>query len=337
MNIDLSVVIPIYNEAESLLALQARLIPVLDKLECSCEVLIVDDGSSDSTWELILRATVEGQARDPGSRDPGRQVAVRGLRLRRNFGKEAAIRAGLSASQGSAVIVMDGDLQHPPEVITELYATWKSGNVLVVEGVKRKASQHRTFVQKIGAWFLYTLLQRATGVGFESGTDFRLLDRSVVVFMLALPERISFFRGLLSYYKFPSTTVEFDAEVRSKGISRWSLIALIHFGLDALTGFTSTPLRVVTFCSIGFLLFFMLLLLQTLYRYFVIGSVEGFTTVILVILIVGAVVTAALGIIGEYVARIYEEVKRRPRYVIGDTANLILDQAMRDERVRGTL
>lgn len=297
--VGLSVVVPLKDEERNVPVLVRSVIDALASVEDSFEIILVDDGSRDGSWSEIMQA-----AQDP---------RVKGIRLCRNFGKEAALRAGLEHSRGAGVITMDGDLQHPPTLIPEMVRGWRENKGQIVEAIRHTAAK-RTFLQEIGARTVYSVFRWVTGVDIEGRTDYRLLDRSVVDFVCSLPERATFFRGLLAWYGFPSLPITFEVVDRTAGSSRWSFFRLISFGLDVITGFTSFPLRLMTLCSFAFLSFSAILILQTLYGYFTHQSVEGFSTVIICILLVGGVVTAGLGIIGEYLARIFEEIKHRPRY-----------------------
>ena len=301
----LSLVIPFLNEARVLPKLLETLADVLGRLDLPHEVILVDDGSTDGSWAVL-------QERRPA------ELRVIALRFGRNFGKEAAIRAGLARSTGDAVVVMDADLQHPPELLPEMVAAWRSSDVLVVEAM-RSAGYRRAAFSSLGARIVYGALSTFAGMQIERATDYKLLDRRVVDDLVALPERISLFRGMVAWMGHPTATVEFDVPERSDGSTRWSLLRLSSMALDALTGFTAFPLRVVTLFSLVFILSSFVLILQTLYNYFSGQAVEGFTTVIISILLVGGVITASLGVIGEYLARVFEEVKARPSYVITES------------------
>jgi len=303
-DVQLSIVVPLKDESLSIERLICAIQKALQSVDESYEIILVDDGSQDDSWAEIAKA--------------GLNRGIRGIRLCRNFGKEAALRAGLEYAKGAAVITMDADFQHPPEILSDLVACWRRDGVEIVEAVRRNPPI-RTVVQHLGARVVYTVFKKVTGVDIEGKTDYRLLDRSVVDFVCRLPERAIFFRGILAWYGFTTAAVPFDVVERETGSSRWSLIRLVSFGLDVVTGFTSFPLRLMTLCSIAFLSFSFLLIVQTLYGYFSHQSVEGFTTVIISILLVGGVVTAGLGIIGEYLARIYEEIKQRPRFRVSET------------------
>lgn len=300
--VEVSVVVPFMNERECLGALLDSLREELARFAATYEIILVDDGSTDGSWLTIS----SGKFAD---------LPLVGIRFSRNFGKEAAIRAGLAKSRGLVTFVMDADLQHPPSLLPEMYRAWREDGVLVVEAVK-KGKIDRSMIGTFGAWFVYKILSRVTGVSLDGATDFKLLDRQVVDEIVRLPERISLFRAIVTWFGLPSKQVEFEVQERFAGRTRWSLIRLISLAIDAITGFTTIPLRIETFFSVVFIAISFVLILQTIYNFMVGNAVEGFTTVIICILLVGGVITAGLGIIGEYLARVYEEVKARPSYIV---------------------
>jgi polyisoprenyl-phosphate glycosyltransferase len=297
----ISVVIPLLDEADLLAALVERVTGELAVSTDAYELILVDDGSRDTTWERIAAAS-HADAR------------VHGVSLSRNFGKDAAIFAGLAEARGEAVIVMDGDLQHPPEVLPELIAAWHGG-AEVVEGVKRSRPDQPLRV-RLGARLFNRAFTRFADVDLTEATDLRLLSRDAVDALLRLPEHAVFFRGTSTWIGFERAQVSFDVAPRPTGASRWSLRALTAFAIRSLTSFTSAPLHLVTLAGLAFAAFSVLLGAQTLITWFRGESVEGFTTVILLVLIQGSVLLLGLGIIGEYLARIHDEVKGRPRYIV---------------------
>lgn len=301
----LSLVIPFRNEESALPELLRALGPVLGKIDMRHEIILVDDGSTDGSWRVVT-----------GQGPPDLNIV--GLRLGRNFGKEAAIRAGLERSSGEATVVMDADLQHPPALLPEMVALWRDSDVMVVEAV-RSPHYRRAMLPSVAAPLVYGMLSKLAGMRLERATDYKLLDRRVVDDLVGLKERISLFRGVVAWMGYPTASVEFDVPRRPHGTSRWSLLRLASMAIDALTGFTAAPLRIVTLFSAIFIASSFVLILQTLYNYWSGQAVEGFTTVIISVLLVGGVITASLGIMGEYLARVFEEVKERPMYVIADT------------------
>ena len=279
----LSVVLPAYNEGLMIGKTCRVLREVLEGAGIPYELVLVNDGSSDNTWEEILKA---------GHKDP----AVLGVRFSRNFGKEAAIVAGLAQACGDAVAVMDCDLQHPPETLIEMYALWKQGYE-VIEGVK-KSRGRESFLHKESAGFFYGIMSKVTGVNMQNASDFKMMDRQVVDNILAMPERNMFFRATSSWE------------------SKWSTWSLVKYAFTNIVAFTTLPLQFVTvaggICFLGSLL----LIIYSLVQYFSGHAVEGYTTTLLVLLLIGSAIMLSLGIIGYYIAKIYEEVKRRPRYIV---------------------
>lgn len=299
----ISIVLPAYNEEENISLAVERLGEVLVSEKIDWELIFVNDGSRDGTWERILEAA-KGNPH------------ITGIRFSRNFGKEAAIMAGLACAKGDCCVVMDCDLQHPPETVVEMLKLWREGYE-VVEGVKRS----RGTESKLHAFFagtFYRLMSSATKIDMSRASDFKLMDRKVVDAILSLPEKNSFFRALSSWVGFKTTSVEFDVRDREAGTSKWSTRSLTSYAVRNIVSFSSTPLQFVTAFGGVTLLLAVILGIQTLIRYFSGTAVEGFTTVILLILLIGSMLMLSLGIIGYYLARIYEELKNRPRYLISE-------------------
>ncbi|MCD7833082.1 MAG: glycosyltransferase family 2 protein [Lachnospiraceae bacterium] len=265
------------------------------------EIVFVNDGSKDNTWEEIEKAARE---------NPN----VTGVRFSRNFGKEAAMLAGLAEASGDCCAVMDCDLQHPPETLVEMYRLWEQGYE-VIEGVKRTRGKEST-LHRLSAGLFYKMLSKAVKIDMSRASDFKLLDRRAVEALLSLPERNLFFRALSSWIGFKTTSVEFDVQERTEGESKWSTRALVEYAVKNIVVFSTAALQFVTMAGVVVFFAAILLAIQTLVRYFSGHAVEGFTTVILLILIIGSLVMISLGIIGYYIGKIYEEVKGRPRYII---------------------
>lgn len=299
--IDVSVVVPLLDEEASLPTFLEALTTQLNSLDLQYEVVVVDDGSTDGTWSIVAAANAADRR-------------IRGVSLTRNFGKDAAIFAGLREARGAAVIVMDGDGQHPVSVLPELIRRWHAG-ADVVEAVKQTRADQPLRV-RIGARAFNRMFSRLTDVDLTNATDLRLLSRDAVEALLLLPERTVFFRGTSTWIGFERERVEFTVEPRILGRSRYSLRSLSRFAVRSLTAFTAAPLHIVTLLGLAFGVFAVLLALQTLRVWLAGESVEGFTTVILLILILGTALLFGLGIIGSYLARIHDEVKARPRYLI---------------------
>ena len=297
----LSVVLPAYNEEQMLAKTCRTLKKILDLAEINYELVIVDDGSTDQTWKII---------EDTAEKDRN----VTGVHFSRNFGKEAAIVAGLAQASGNAVAVMDCDLQHPPEVLVKMYRLWEQGYE-VVEGIKKSRGTETVFHRK-SAGFFYRIMSRATGFNMENASDFKLLDRKAVESVLSMPERSMFFRATSSWVGFKSTSVLFEVQEREAGESKWSTGSLIRYAFRNIVAFTTLPLQFVTIGAGGCFICSLLLLIYSLVRYYTGHAVEGYTTLLIVMLFIGSAVMMSLGIIGYYIARIYEEVKRRPRYIV---------------------
>ena len=301
----LSIVIPVYGEGPHLDRLLAELERQLDAIGEGYELVFVDDGSTDDTWQVLTAA----QQRYP---------QLRAVRFSRNFGKEAALCAGLEAARGQAVIVMDADLQHPPHLLPQMVRLWRSGDADVVEAVKESRGRE-SLTNKIGARVFYTLISRLSGYRLEGASDFKLLDRRVVDAWLRLGERDVFFRGMTAWLGFRHAQLPFVVPARVGGRSRWSILRLITLAVNAITSFSSKPLHLITAVGVVFMALAFVLGVQTLYLKLAGEAVSGFATVILLQLIIGSLLMISLGVIGLYLARIYEEVKGRPRYIIAQT------------------
>jgi len=297
----LSVVLPAYNEEQNISNTASVLAGILEENGIEYELVFVSDGSRDGTFEEIRKAA-SGNPR------------VKGAEFSRNFGKEAGIFAGLELSSGDAVIVMDCDLQHPPEVIPKMWRLWQEG-AEVVEGIKTGRGKESLF-HKLSAGLFYKIMSRLIRMDMNASSDFKLLDRKVVDVLLSLPERNTFFRALSFWAGFRTEAVYYEVQERKFGESKWSFWSLMRYAVDNATSFSTLPLQLVTVMGIISILFSLVLAVQTLVRFLLGNSVEGFTTVILLILIIGGFLMLSLGIIGHYIARIYEEVKGRPKYII---------------------
>jgi glycosyltransferase involved in cell wall biosynthesis len=301
----ISVVIPLYDEGAALPELLSSVTAALDKSGFSYELILIDDGSPDNTWTTITAET----ARNP---------AIRGLRLSRNFGKELALCAGLEHARGDAVIVMDGDGQHPPALLPEMVALWRTTGADIVEAVKTKRGPE-SLSGKLSALLFYIILNKLSGFDLKGASDFKLMNRKTVNAWLAMPERNVFFRGMTVWTGFTTVRLPFEVPPRSAGKSSWSYLKRLRLAVIGLTAFSSFPLQLVTLAGGVFFVFAVLLGAQTLYLKLLGRAVSGFATVILLELIIGSFLMISLGIIGEYLARIYEEVKGRPRYIVTDS------------------
>lgn len=297
----LSVVLPAYNEEKMIEKAGIVIGQILEEQKIPYEIVFVDDGSKDGTWSEIERTA---------QKDPH----IAGVHFSRNFGKESAMLAGLANTKGDCCVVMDCDLQHPPETVVEMYRLWEQGYE-VVEGVKHSRGKE-SLAHKASAGMFYKLISKAVGIDMSRASDFKLLDRKAVDALLDMPERNAFFRALSAWIGYKTTSVEFDVREREEGESKWSTKSLIRYAITNIVSFSSAPMQFVT--GAGVFVFFLAVILgiQTLIHYFTGNAVEGFTTVILLLLLIGSILMISLGIIGYYISKIYEEVKGRPRYLI---------------------
>lgn len=299
----ISIVLPSYNEEENIQRAAERIGEVLRSERMDYELVFVNDGSQDATWQRIADLVQSDRH-------------VTGVNFSRNFGKEAAIMAGLAHAQGDCCAVMDCDMQHPPEVLREMIRLWKEGYE-VVEGVKRSRGTE-SVLHRFAAGTFYRLMSNATKVDMSRASDFKLMDRKAVNAILSLPEKNAFFRALSSWVGFKTTSVEFDVQEREAGTSKWSSRSLVSYAVRNITSFSSAPLQLITVCGGLVLALAVIIGIQTLVRYFSGTAVEGFTTVILLILVIGSMLMLSLGLIGYYLAQIYNELKNRPRYLISE-------------------
>jgi glycosyltransferase involved in cell wall biosynthesis len=297
-----SIVIPVFQESAALPSFLAGVRHTLDQAAVSYELVLVDDGSSDNTWPIIAQ---EAKA----------SPTVRGFRLSRNFGKESALCAGLEKARGAAVIVMDGDGQHPASLLPEMIRMWRATGADIVQAVKRSRGQE-SFSSKASALVFYLLFKQFSGFDLRRASDFKLMSRKAVDAWLKMGERNVFFRGMTAWMGFTTLQIPFEVAQRSRGHSTWSYLKRLKLAITGIAAFSSLPLQLVTFAGVLFLVFSIVLGTQTIYLKLSGKAVSGFTTVILLELIIGSLLMISLGIIGEYLARIYREVKGRPRYLI---------------------
>lgn len=299
----MSIVLPAYNEEQMIEKTARTITELMEKENIGYELVFVNDGSKDQTWEKIVEASEKN-------------ANVKGVCFSRNFGKEGAVFAGIANASGDCIAVMDCDLQHPPETLVTMYRLWEQG-YQVIEGVKASRGKEG-IIHKLFAKTFYKIISNATSVDMSRASDFKLLDRAAADEFLKLPERNVFFRALSSWVGFKTTYVEFHVQEREAGESKWSMKSLFKYAINNITSFSAVPMQVVTFCGVIFFLFAIVLAVQSLYLYFSGRAVAGFTTVILLLLIIGSILMFSLGVIGYYLSKIYEEVKMRPRYIISE-------------------
>ena len=297
----LSVVLPAYNEEKMIEKAAVTIGDILEKESISYELVFVDDGSKDSTWSEIERVSQTNSN-------------IVGIHFSRNFGKESALFAGLANTAGDCCVVMDCDLQHPPEILIDMYRLWQQGYE-VVEGVKRSRGKE-SFLHKASAGLFYKIISKAVKIDMSRASDFKLMDRMAVDSLLNMPEKNAFFRALSSWIGYKTTEVEFDVREREEGESKWSTWSLIKYAITNIVAFSAAPMQLVTAAGVIVLILAVVMGVQTVIKFCTGGSVAGFTTVILLILIIGSIIMISLGIIGYYISKIYEEVKGRPKYLI---------------------
>lgn len=302
----LSVIIPAYNEGAQISKTNEVIDGLLSEEKIDHEIIFINDGSSDNTWDRLNEIC-------------GNSANTRAVCFSRNFGKEAAMFAGLETAEGDCAVIIDCDLQHPPETIIQMYRLWEQGYE-VVEGVKASRGKESIF-HKLAAKRFYSMMSKATGIDMARASDFKLLDRRVIDELIAMPERKVFFRALSSWVGFHSTQVEFDVREREQGESKWSLFSLIKYAINNVTSFSAAPMQIVTIIGCIFFVFTFFLGLQTLVKYILGKALGGFTTVIILQLLIGSITMISLGIIGYYLAKIYDEIKNRPRFIISRKLN----------------
>ena len=304
----LSIVIPVFNEGSVLSGHIGKIIETIrGSVDCDLELILVDDGSKDDTYLEALKICSHYEF-------------VRYVPLSRNFGKEAAILAGLEASVGDAVVVMDSDLQHPPSLVSKMLLDWREG-YKVVHGCKASRGKEKMAYGLLSKSF-YFLFGKLTGLNIAGHSDYKLLDRAVVDVYCNLTERGRFFRAMIPYLGFNSSSIFFEVGVRAGGASTWSAGKLFRYSVDGIANFTSLPLHAISLASIFFFILSIFLSAITLIQYIMGQAVEGFTTVIILILVIGSLLMFGLGQIGLYIEKIFDEVKNRPSYIV-DEARLI--------------
>jgi glycosyltransferase involved in cell wall biosynthesis len=315
----LSCIVPCYNEAESLAVLLPRLCEVLAQCTSQWEIILVDDGSTDGTALLL-----DGWARASG-------FVV--LRLSRNFGKEAALSAGLLASAGAVVVMMDADMQHSPDLIPQFVAYWQGG-ADVAYAVREHRGDESAF-KRVGSRWFYALVNAADRFEVPAGAgDFRLMDRKVVNALMALPERNRFMKGLYAWVGFKSVAVPYMPQARAHGQSHFNPFRLVSLSLDALTAFTTWPLRAVSVAGFVFATLALAYGAWLALSYLAWGNdVSGWTTIVVSLMLFVGIQLISIGILGEYIGRIFEEVKHRPLYIVEQQLGQGLDKGL--DKARG--
>lgn len=300
---DISVIIPIYNEESNLDELYNRLEKSVLKVSSNYEILFVNDGSIDNSLEKIKEFA-------------GKNKNVRYLSFSRNFGHQIAISAGIDKCSGDTVIIIDGDLQDPPELILDLYKKHKEGYNVVY--AKRKTRKGENLFKKITAKFFYRILSKITSVNIPLDTgDFRLIDDKILKSLKLMPEKHKFIRGQISWLGFKQTFIEYDRDSRKHGETKFTYRKMMNFAIDGITSFSAFPLKIVTFLGFIISLFSLIVILYAIYSKFILDRViTGWTSLIISTMFIGGVQLLSIGIIGEYISRINSEVKNRPLYIV---------------------
>lgn len=300
----LSVIIPAYNEELSVEKAYYEISKNLREAKIDNEFIFIDDGSTDTTYEKIKNLA-------------DKEKNIYGLHFSRNFGKEAAISAGLASAAGDAVVVIDCDLQHPPEKIVEMYRLWQDGYE-IVEGIKKtrgKESKMHGFAAKT----FYSIISKVVGFDMSNSSDFKLLDRKVVDILNRIPEKKGFFRAISFWVGYHKAMVEFEINERLEGESKWSAIGLLKYAVSNISAYSTAPMQIVTILGIMMLIITAIFSVWALIDKICGRALEGITTVIIILIFIGSIMMISLGIIGYYVARIYDEIKGRPKYIVSSS------------------
>lgn len=302
----LSVIVPAYNEETVLPLFHQRLKLVLEKTKVSYEIIYINDGSKDATL-AILKVLKNNTP----------QIGI--IDLSRNFGKEQAMSAGLAHAKGEAIIIIDADLQDPPELIPKMLAAWQAGADVV--NMQRASRAGETWLKKTSAQLFYKSINRLSEVNLpENVGDFRLLSRTVVDAINTLPEKSRYMKGIFAWVGFNQVSITYDRDARAAGISKWNYWKLWNFALEAVTGFSTIPLKIASYLGLMSALFSMLYGGYFLLKTLLVGeTVAGFPTLIITVLFLGGLQLMATGILGEYLSRLFVESKNRPLYIVKST------------------
>jgi glycosyltransferase involved in cell wall biosynthesis len=301
-DIVLSIIVPAFNEVEALPRLVVEVGRVMADLQCRYELVIVNDGSSDGTEACLAKLSHMYPS------------IITAVNLSRNFGKEAAMAAGLETARGQALVFIDADLQHPPELLARMYDQWRSGSDIVNAVKRKRANEPGLYIWLANAF--NRLMTGMIGRDMSGASDYKLIDRQVADVLMECPERNRFFRGLVAWVGFDEANIEFDVQEREHGDSKWSLWSLVRYSVTNMVSFSSWPLRAVGMVGFVTAALGMLLLIQTLVRYAMGEAASGFTTVIAIQLLLSGMLLTALGVISVYLSQMYEEQKQRPLFII---------------------
>lgn len=304
--IEISIVIPLYNESKNIEYLFNRLNLTLEALKINYEIICVNDGSRDNTLEKLIKFNQQ-------------YPTIKVINLSRNFGKEIALTAGLDRASGAAIIPLDADLQDPPELIGELIAKWREGYDVVY--ATRRSRRGESWLKQATAIAFYQTIGKISPVPIPANTgDFRLLDRQVVEAIKKLPERTRFMKGLFAWVGYKQTSILFDRDPRHSGKSNWNYWKLWNFALDGIISFSFLPLKIWSYVGVTISFISLLYALYLVIRTLILGvDVPGYASLMVAILFLGGVQLITLGVLGEYLGRVYEEVKGRPLYFVRET------------------
>lgn len=300
----ITIILPVYNEEQGIENTISEISNVFDNLDYSPFYLVVDDGSTDNTWRVVSKISHEDDR-------------IEAISLSRNFGKEKAIFAGIQNTKTSSAIIMDADLQHPPQVIPELLKKWEETDCDVVHGVK-DGRENESSPEGILVSLFYRIYNWCSGSNLTGASDFKLLNQRALDSYSKLNEQELFFRGLVPWLGFKQEAVTYKIATRKTGVSKWNKLSRVTTAINAIASFSSFPLHIITVIGFIFLTGAVFMTLYTLYEWVLGQAPEGFTTIIILLLIIGSALMISLGIIGKYLAHIYNEVKDRPTYLIRD-------------------
>lgn len=309
----ISVVIPLLNEEGNIRVLYDALLPVIEEVSGSYEIIFVDDGSKDASFDIINQLSLQNSK-------------VLGISLSRNFGHQVALTAGMEHASGEIVITMDADMQHPPDVILELYKKFKEG-FDIVNTIRTETADSGAFKKMTSSWF-YKLINRLSDIHIEpAAADFRLMNRKTVNAFIQLKEKDRFTRGLISWMGFKQAMISYTAPSRFSGKSKYSLFKMLRFAADGITSFSAKPLRISFFSGLIVSLIGLFYAIYAVIEYFSGKTIPGWTSILVSILIIGGIQLISIGIIGEYLARVFNEAKNRPLYMVKQyTTNEILQE-----------
>jgi len=306
MTFDLSIVVPVYNEEKSIRLMYDRLLAPISNISCNFEIIYVNDGSRDNSFLELVKLSKEDDR-------------VKYINFSRNFGHQIAVTAGLDKSRGDVVVIIDGDLQDPPEVIPEMYAKHKEGfDVVYGQRLIRKGE---SFFKKTTSKFFYRILKKITNVNIPVDTgDFRLIDRKIVNDLKKMPEQNKFLRGQIAWLGYRQTSVFFERDERKFGETGYPFSKMLKFALDGITGFSDFPLQFVTKTGIFISFISFMIILYAIFSHFVLEkTITGWTSLIISSMFIGGIQLISIGIIGEYISRINKNVQNRPLYIIDET------------------